>query len=161
MKIDKKIVKYRVKKPEETAKRLKPGPVPGEQVLYTGDLGMLDDDGYLTFIGRMDDIIKSRGEKVAPKEVESALVSVPGVSEKNLKVHLDEEQLLIEGRVDGEPTDRSVQREYRLVDYRRAFVVPNGIDHARISAELKAGVLWLHMPKSEAVKPRRIEVKTS
>ena len=64
-------------KPEATAKRLRPGPVTGEQVLYTGDLCKLDTEGYLYFIGRMDDIIKSRGEKVAPKEVEGALVSSP------------------------------------------------------------------------------------
>ncbi len=68
-------------KPEETAARLKPGPLPGEQVLYTGDFCKMDDEGYLTFVGRMDDIIKSRGEKVAPKEVEGALVSIPGVKE--------------------------------------------------------------------------------
>jgi acyl-CoA synthetase (AMP-forming)/AMP-acid ligase II len=68
-------------KPEATAKKLKPGPVPGEQVLYTGDLCRLDDEGYLYFVGRMDDIIKSRGEKVAPKEVEAALVAIPGVHE--------------------------------------------------------------------------------
>lgn len=68
-------------KPEETAKRLRPGPIPGEQVLYTGDFCKLDEEGYLTFVGRMDDIIKSRGEKVAPKEVEGALVSIPGVKE--------------------------------------------------------------------------------
>ena len=60
-------------KPEATAKKLQPGPLPGEQVLYTGDFCRLDDEGYLYFVGRMDDIIKSRGEKVAPKEVESAL----------------------------------------------------------------------------------------
>jgi acyl-CoA synthetase (AMP-forming)/AMP-acid ligase II len=68
-------------KPEATALRLRPGPVPGEQVLYTGDLCRLDDEGYLYFVGRMDDIIKSRGEKVAPKEVEAALVDIPGVRE--------------------------------------------------------------------------------
>jgi amino acid adenylation domain-containing protein len=68
-------------KPEATAKKLRPGPVPGEQVLYTGDLCRLDDEGYLYFVGRMDDIIKSRGEKVAPKEVEAALVEIPGVRE--------------------------------------------------------------------------------
>jgi acyl-coenzyme A synthetase/AMP-(fatty) acid ligase len=50
-------------------------------VLYTGDLCRLDDDGYLYFVGRMDDIIKSRGEKVAPKEVENAIVNIPGVKE--------------------------------------------------------------------------------
>lgn len=68
-------------KPEATAKKLRPGPVPGEQVLYTGDYCKLDEEGYLYFVGRMDDIIKSRGEKVAPKEVENALVNIEGVKE--------------------------------------------------------------------------------
>lgn len=68
-------------KPEATAAKLKPGPVPGEQVLWTGDLCRLDDEGYLSFVGRMDDIIKSRGEKVAPKEVETALMNIAGVKE--------------------------------------------------------------------------------
>ena len=68
-------------KPEATAKKLRPGPLPGEQVLYTGDLCRLDDEGYLYFVGRMDDIIKSRGEKVAPKEVEAVIVGIPGVRE--------------------------------------------------------------------------------
>jgi amino acid adenylation domain-containing protein len=66
-------------KPEATAKKLKPGPLPGEYVLYTGDYCRLDDEGYLYFVGRMDDIIKSRGEKVAPKEVENVLYNIPGV----------------------------------------------------------------------------------
>ena len=68
-------------KPEATAKRLKPGPLPGEQVLYTGDYCRLDEEGYLYFVGRMDDIIKTRGEKVAPKEVENVLFDVAGVKE--------------------------------------------------------------------------------
>ena len=68
-------------RPEETARRLRPGPDPGESVLYTGDLCRLDDDGYLYFVSRMDDVIKSRGEKVAPAEVEAALRSSPGVLE--------------------------------------------------------------------------------
>jgi acyl-CoA synthetase (AMP-forming)/AMP-acid ligase II len=66
-------------KPEATAKKLKPGPLPGEFVLYTGDFCRLDDEGYLYFVGRMDDIIKSRGEKVAPKEVENVLYNIKGV----------------------------------------------------------------------------------
>ena len=69
------------RKPEATAKKLKPGPVPGEQVLYTGDYCRMDKEGYLYFISRSDEIIKSRGEKVAPKEVESALLDISGVWE--------------------------------------------------------------------------------
>jgi amino acid adenylation domain-containing protein len=68
-------------KPEQTAEKLRPGPLPGEQVLYTGDFCRLDEEGYLYFVGRMDDIIKSRGEKVAPKEVESAIMNIQGVKE--------------------------------------------------------------------------------
>ena len=68
-------------KPEETAKRLRPGPIPGEMVLYSGDLFRTDDEGWLYFVARKDDIIKSRGEKVSPREVENAIHSLPGVYE--------------------------------------------------------------------------------
>jgi len=68
-------------KPEATARKLKPGPLPGEQVLYTGDYCRMDTEGYLYFVGRGDEIIKSRGEKVAPKEVENVLMDIPGVRE--------------------------------------------------------------------------------
>jgi len=68
-------------KPEETAKKLRPGPLPGEVVLYTGDCCRMDEEGYFYFVSRMDDIIKSAGEKVAPKEVEHVIVNLPGVKE--------------------------------------------------------------------------------
>jgi long-chain acyl-CoA synthetase len=68
-------------KPEQTAKRLKPGPLPGEMVLYSGDIFRTDAEGYLYFVARKDDIIKSRGEKVSPREVENALYAIDGVRE--------------------------------------------------------------------------------
>jgi acyl-CoA synthetase (AMP-forming)/AMP-acid ligase II len=68
-------------KPAETAERLRPGPHPGEMVLYSGDLFRTDAEGYLYFLARKDDMIKSRGEKVSPREVENALYSLPGVAE--------------------------------------------------------------------------------
>jgi amino acid adenylation domain-containing protein len=68
-------------KPEATAKKLKPGSLPGEFVLHTGDYCKMDEEGYLYFVARMDDVIKSRGEKVAPKEVEHVLMNIPGVKE--------------------------------------------------------------------------------
>ncbi|MBN2183829.1 MAG: AMP-binding protein [Candidatus Krumholzibacteriota bacterium] len=67
--------------PEETAERLRPGLHPWEKSLYTGDLFRKDDEGFLYFVSRMDDIIKSRGEKVSPKEVENAIYSLEGVVE--------------------------------------------------------------------------------
>jgi amino acid adenylation domain-containing protein len=68
-------------KPEETAKRLRPGPIPGEMILYSGDIFRTDEEGYLYFVARKDDIIKSRGEKVSPREVENALYALEGVYE--------------------------------------------------------------------------------
>lgn len=67
--------------PEETSRVLKPGLYPWEQVLYTGDLFKMDEDGFLYFVARKDDIIKSRGEKVSPKEIESVIYGLPGVAE--------------------------------------------------------------------------------
>jgi amino acid adenylation domain-containing protein len=67
--------------PEETERVLKPGPFPGEKVLYTGDLFTSDAEGYLYWVGRKDDIIKTRGEKVSPKEVEDVLYSLPGIAD--------------------------------------------------------------------------------
>ena len=67
--------------PEETAKRLRPGPYPGEMGLYTGDLFRMDEEGYLYFVARKDDIIKSRGEKVSPKEIENILYEIDEVVE--------------------------------------------------------------------------------
>jgi len=68
-------------KPEETAKRLKAGPIPGEMILHSGDIFRTDEEGYLYFVARKDDIIKSRGEKVSPREVENALYALEGVYE--------------------------------------------------------------------------------
>lgn len=67
--------------PETTERVLKPGPLPGEKVLYTGDLFKMDEEGFLYFVGRKDDMIKTRGERVSPKEVENAIYGLEGVVE--------------------------------------------------------------------------------
>lgn len=64
-----------------TRKALRADPRTGTPRLHTGDLFTMDADGYLTFVGRTDDIIKSRGEKVAPKAVEDVLHRMPGIVE--------------------------------------------------------------------------------
>jgi amino acid adenylation domain-containing protein len=66
--------------PEATAGKLRLGPA-GDRVLATGDLFRTDDDGYLYFVSRRDEMIKSRGEKVPPREVEEVLRAAEGVSE--------------------------------------------------------------------------------
>lgn len=67
--------------PAASAERFRPGRIPGERLCYTGDVFRQDEEGYFYFVGRKDDIIKSRGEKVSPKEVENVLYMLPGVTE--------------------------------------------------------------------------------
>ena len=67
--------------PVLTSQKFRPGPLPGERVCYSGDLFRTDSEGYLYFVSRKDDIIKSRGEKIAPREVENVLYSIPGVQD--------------------------------------------------------------------------------
>jgi long-chain acyl-CoA synthetase len=67
--------------PDETARGLRPGKYPGEMVLYTGDLFRSDEEGFLYFVGRKDDMIKSRGERISPKEIEQCLCIFPGVDD--------------------------------------------------------------------------------
>ncbi len=67
--------------PEASARWYRLGRYPAERLLYTGDLFKTDAEGFFYFVARKDDVIKSRGEKVAPKEVESVLYQLPGVVE--------------------------------------------------------------------------------
>jgi HSP20 family molecular chaperone IbpA len=103
--------------------------------------------------------VAPRVDVIENKEELLLIADLPGVTEAGLKIHLDEEELTLEGRHEGERAETALQREFRSFDYRRTFLLPPGIDRTRISAMLTNGVLWLHLPKSDALKPRRIEVK--
>ncbi|HEY7151651.1 MAG TPA: AMP-binding protein [Solirubrobacterales bacterium] len=67
--------------PKRTAERMRPGRWPWEPVLATGDLFRADADGFLHWVGRTDDLIKCRGEKVYPREIEELLHAADGVKE--------------------------------------------------------------------------------
>jgi long-chain acyl-CoA synthetase len=61
--------------PEETAKTISEG------WLHTGDLGKLDEDGFVTITGRKKDLIISAGENIYPREIEESLCQHPKVKE--------------------------------------------------------------------------------
>lgn len=88
---------------------------------------------------------------------------MPGVSKENLAIHVDGETLTIEGGVAlGESAKMNdVYAEVRVARYRRSFVLGRDLDRERIQAELTHGVLVLRIPKLEAAKPRRIEVRAA
>jgi len=66
---------------DETARVFRPGKYPGEILLYSGDLFRRDDEGYLYFVARKDDLIKTKGERVSPKEIENVLCELDEIIE--------------------------------------------------------------------------------
>jgi HSP20 family protein len=87
------------------------------------------------------------------------IADVPGATTEGLNVGLEKGELTVRARRNLAAEGGSfVVKEYGDCDFHRRFVVPGGVDAETISAELKNGVLRLHLPKSEAHKPRQITV---
>ncbi len=91
-------------------------------------------------------------------------VELPGLTEKDVEVKLDNNLLTISSRKDEKKEEKKngyLIRERRASSFARSFVLPEGIEREKISAEFKNGVLSLSFPKSPAAKPKTIEVKAS
>lgn len=87
---------------------------------------------------------------------------MPGVAAENLDIQFENRELRIHGEVCPRHQEITfLDGEYGIGDFYRTFTIGETIDSEKISADLKDGVLTLHLPKTEAVKPRRIEVKSS
>jgi HSP20 family protein len=90
---------------------------------------------------------------------------MPGATRDSIEVHLDKGQLVLGARrassADAAAPGSALQTELVPHDFHRVFTVPSGIDATKIEAELSGGVLKVRLPKSEALRPRRIEVKVS
>jgi acyl-coenzyme A synthetase/AMP-(fatty) acid ligase len=67
--------------PEETRLRFRPGKQQGDRLLFTGDLFRRDEHGFLYFVARKDDMIKTKGERVSPKEIENCLSEMNAIVE--------------------------------------------------------------------------------
>lgn len=89
------------------------------------------------------------------------VVDLPGISKEDLQIDLDKDQLTIEARRRAAHEERLHSQEFRALDYRRSFAIPIGIDRDKVDAELKAGILTLRLPKSDALRPRQIQVRAS
>lgn len=89
------------------------------------------------------------------------VADLPGVAQDGLSINLEKGELTIEAKRSeaaqlGPGTDQG-----GLPDFRRTFVVPKGIDAEGIKADLKDGVLRIHLPKAASLKPRQIPVRSS
>ena len=86
---------------------------------------------------------------------------LPGVEPADLDVRFEERELTVHGKVAPRHADaQHLRGEYGIGDFHRTFSVGESIDAGEITAELKNGVLTIRLPKSDSVKPKRIEVKS-
>lgn len=86
---------------------------------------------------------------------------LPGVEPENLEVRFENEHLIVHGRVEPRHEGRGhLYGEYGVGDFYREFRIDEAVDVSKIEAELRDGVLTLHLPKAEALKPKRIQVKS-
>jgi HSP20 family protein len=91
----------------------------------------------------------------------TVFADVPGVRPEDVDMHYEKGELVLRARV-SRPTPEKLTlmtHEYQVGDFYRAFSIHESIDTSRIEAECKNGVLTVHLPKVEAVRPRQITVR--
>jgi len=87
-------------------------------------------------------------------------VDMPGVKPEGVDVRFEGGELMLHGHcAPRQPSANGLLYEYGVGDFYRSFAVGEGVDASKITAELRQGVLTVRLPRSEAVKPRKIAVK--
>jgi len=119
----------------------------------TDDKGVTPSNGQrVSFLTPLANILETNDGYVLEAEM-------PGVNKAGLEITIENGELVILGRRSNETVKgREVYRESRAADYRRVFELDPSIDSAKISAKIDQGLLRLHLPKAESVKPRKITV---
>jgi HSP20 family protein len=87
------------------------------------------------------------------------MADLPGVSNDNLEIHVENGLLTLRGKIAPASRGEPIFREFELANFFRQFELGTDIDAEKVRAELKNGVLKLHLPKSEQAKPKRIPVQ--
>jgi HSP20 family molecular chaperone IbpA len=113
---------------------------PGEEPALLPPVDVLEDEGGITLYA-----------------------DLPGVAKENLDLHVDAENLFIDGKITLEmPKEMEATHvEVARSRYRRVFALSREFDTAKLTADLKQGVLKLRIPKAEHAKPRRIEISST
>ncbi|RJP18632.1 MAG: Hsp20/alpha crystallin family protein [Candidatus Omnitrophota bacterium] len=87
------------------------------------------------------------------------VADLPGSDKDSVKVDVENGMLTLQASTQSQSVGSPIYREFELVNFYRQFELSEKIDVDKISAELSNGVLYLHLPKVEQVKPWQIEVK--
>lgn len=86
---------------------------------------------------------------------------MPGVEKEKVRINIDNGKLSLSGVRTIAASGAAAWSEFGDVEFQRTFSVPQSIDVNKVNAELKDGVLKLHLPKAETAKPRQIEIRES
>ena len=133
------------------------------------DLSQLERD-VLSYFGRNNGRAAPSGDAEKPAswappvdifEDETRFVivaDIPGVEEKDLDIRLEKDVLVVKGERKVEGGAGYTRTERVRGGFARRFTLPPTVDDEKVSAELKAGVLTLTLPKKDAARPRQIKV---
>lgn len=122
-----------------------------KDIILRGQHELEQEDTQASIIRPAVDIFES-------KQGLTLVADVPGVAKEDLSIDIDKGFLTIKGQAKSKLTGEQVRQEFLPGNYYRQFHVPDEIDASNISAEMNNGVLTLHLPKTEAAKPRRVEI---
>src|SRR4051812_28201859 len=87
-------------------------------------------------------------------------LDMPGVKVDDIEIHFERGELAVRGKRQGTARPgRGLVEEYEPGDFYRAFLISQDVAADKITAELKHGVLTVHLPRQEAAKARKVEVK--
>ncbi|WP_136809090.1 Hsp20/alpha crystallin family protein [Desulfosediminicola flagellatus] len=86
---------------------------------------------------------------------------MPGVAKENLSINIDNGKLMLSSTRRLGVQGAATWEEFGDVEFHRVFSIPQTIDISKVNAVLSNGVLQLHLPKSEAAKPKQIEIKVA
>jgi HSP20 family protein len=86
----------------------------------------------------------------------------PGFEPKEFEINVSGDRLMLKAEHKEETKEKKEKNGYHYAErhLERALTLPAGTDPAKITATYKSGMLDVHVPKTEAAKPRKIEVKT-
>ena len=97
-------------------------------------------------------------------ETEEGLIlttDIPGATKESLDVNVEKGILTISALTSHTMPGQPVYQEFELANYYRQFSIPESLDHEKARADFTNGILTLTVPKAEAAKPKRIEVKVA
>lgn len=91
----------------------------------------------------------------------TVVADMPGVDQGGLDIRVEDGILTLKGHANHVTPGTPIAREYELLNFFRQFELSDAVDVNAIRAELKHGVLTLHLPKKEKAKPRKIDVSVN